>query len=306
MWPLQLKDAASFDVVGVGGNTDDHVCVVARPPGSDAKQRLTRYMRQPGGQVPTALVALQRWGARTSYLGVFGDDEGGARQRASLAAEGVDTGRTVLRTSSGSHTSIILVDRITGARTVLWEASAALHLAVDEVDSARIDAARVVLLDDQNVDTALHVARRARNAGARVVLDIDAARSGDSLMPQADVVIVANGFPQRLTGVSDVRSALRRMGRRGAMLTVVTFGAGGALALCDGRIAEVPAFAVPVVDTTSAGDVFHAGVIYGLLQQWPFAETLRFASAAAALECTALGGRDAIPSLRSVRALIGG
>ena len=57
-----------------------------------------------------------------------------------------------------------------------------------------------------------------------------------------------------------------------------------------------PAFQVKTLDTTGAGDIFHAGFIYGLLQGWPLARQLDFACAAAALNCTAAGrpGRDSV------------
>ena len=34
-----------------------------------------------------------------------------------------------------------------------------------------------------------------------------------------------------------------------------------------------PAFQVQPLDTTGAGDIFHAGFIYGLLQGWPAARS---------------------------------
>ena len=301
MWPLRVTPAARFDVLGVGGNTDDHLCVVASPPGIDTKQPLTSYVRQPGGQVPTALVALQRWGARTAYVGAFGDDDGGARQRASLIAEGVDVGGGVVRASVGSHTSVILIDRISGARTVLWHQPPTLTLRMDEIDRASVEDARVVLLDDEYLDNAVQIAGWARAAGAVVVLDVDTPTPAiTALIARADIVIVSDGFPQRFTDNTALRPALHALARLGPPLVVATLGAGGALACHDGQLTFVPPFAVPVVDTTSAGDVFHAGVIHGVLHHWPLADTLRFASVAAALTGTALGGRAAIPSLTAI------
>jgi sulfofructose kinase len=58
------------------------------------------------------------------------------------------------------------------------------------------------------------------------------------------------------------------------------------------------------VDTTGAGDVFHAGFIYGLLRNWEIAEILRFANAVAALKCRDLGGRRGIPTLEEVNRLL--
>jgi sugar/nucleoside kinase (ribokinase family) len=61
---------------------------------------------------------------------------------------------------------------------------------------------------------------------------------------------------------------------------------------------------VNVVDTTGAGDVFHAGFIYGLLQEWSLERQLDFACAAAALNCTAKGARGGIREVEHVHALM--
>jgi sulfofructose kinase len=58
------------------------------------------------------------------------------------------------------------------------------------------------------------------------------------------------------------------------------------------------------VDTTGAGDIFHAGFIYGLLQDWPLDRQLDFACAAAALNCMAVGARGGIQTLEAIEALM--
>jgi ribokinase len=62
----------------------------------------------------------------------------------------------------------------------------------------------------------------------------------------------------------------------------------------------MPAFNVEAIDTTGAGDVFHAGYIYGLMQKWDLERVLRFATAAAAMKCREIGGRTGIPALGEV------
>ena len=116
-------------------------------------------------------------------------------------------------------------------------------------------------------------------------------------------MIVGAEFPARLTGISDLRRALALHAKRGPWFVGVTLGPGGALAYVHDEFHYVPAFRVPVVDSTGAGDIFHAGSIYGLLQGWPARETLRFAAAAAALKCEKLGGRPGIPTLERAMAL---
>ena len=63
---------------------------------------------------------------------------------------------------------------------------------------------------------------------------------------------------------------------------------------------RAPGFAVPVVDTNGAGDVFHGACAVGELREWPFEWTLTFANAVAAMKCRTLGGRKGIPRLGEV------
>jgi sulfofructose kinase len=65
-----------------------------------------------------------------------------------------------------------------------------------------------------------------------------------------------------------------------------------------------PAYEVNVVDTTGAGDIFHAGFIYALLQGWPPQRQLDFACAAAALNCAAVGARGGIQPVETIEKLM--
>lgn len=287
-----------FDVAGVGLSSVDHLCVVKRHPRLDSKQQLVAYEVQPGGQVPTALVALQRWGLRTAYIGGFGDDPGGMLSRRALEREGVDLTASVARAHTRQQVSVILIDEISGERSVLWERVDELVLQPHEVRREHVVDGRVLLMDAVDMPTAITAARHAKQEGVLTVLDTDNPTPGiDELLQLTDVLIVGTEFATRLTGITDLRAALRVASKRGPWFVGVTLGPGGALAYVHGEFHYVPAFPVPVVDSTGAGDIFHAGSIYGLLQGWPVPDTLRFAAAAAALKCEKLGGRPGIPTL---------
>jgi sugar/nucleoside kinase (ribokinase family) len=300
------KRAGVADVVGIGQNTTDHLCVVQRFPGPDEKQRLVAYDVQPGGQVATALVALARWGVPTAYAGAFGDDDAGARGRASLHTAGVDVSAAAVRTATANQVSVVLVDAGSGERTVLWSRAPALALDAGEVPRQAIAAARAVLVDGIDPAAACVAARAARAAGVPVVADVDrSCPDPAAVLPLVDVLLVSWEFARVHTGAARPDDALAALARYGAPVVGVTLGRDGALVAADRETVRLPAHRVGVVDTTGAGDLFHAGFVWALLDGRVPAEAARIANAAAALQCAALGGRAAIPALADVRALAG-
>jgi len=139
-----------------------------------------------------------------------------------------------------------------------------------------------------------------------VVADLDETYAGiDELIENVDYLIVSRDFPERLTGERNLERALRRMQQRyGCTVTAATLGQDGVLAW-DGRRSYLhPAYRVAVMDTTGAGDIFHAGFIYGLIQGWTLEQRLDFACAAAALNCTASGARGGIRTVGDVEHLM--
>jgi sulfofructose kinase len=75
------------------------------------------------------------------------------------------------------------------------------------------------------------------------------------------------------------------------------------MAVMEDQIVYSKGFEVEAVDTTGAGDIFHAGFIYGLMRNWDAVEILRFANAVAALKCTRMGGRS-VPTLEEVNSFL--
>ena len=84
------------------------------------------------------------------------------------------------------------------------------------------------------------------------------------------------------------------------LLAAATLGHDGVLAWDGRQLHHTAAYQVQVVDTTGAGDLFHAGFIYGLLQDWPLERQLDFACAAAAMNCMASGARGGIENVATI------
>jgi len=301
--------ADRWDVVGFGANSVDQVVLLPAAPapeGPRAKLPITREVISCGGQMATALGTCARFGLRTTYIGVTGTDENGARIRAALEGLGIDLAHLVVREGRNQH-AIILVDEQRGERIVLWDRDPRLQLDPAALPFDVVDAARLVHVDDVDQEAAVALAEAGRRAGRIVTSDIDRITPRTAaLVAAVTVPIFAEHVPAALTGIAGSEGALRALRRTHAGLLVVTLGAAGAMALEGDRLHHVPGFRVEVVDTTGSGDVFRGGFVYGLLRGWPVPDVLRFANAAAAASCRRLGALNGVPSLEEVEALLAG
>ncbi len=206
---------------------------------------------------------------------------------------------------AASAKSTILIDR-EGERTVLCRRDDRLRLRPEELNREWIVNARALHLDGYDTAAATQAAQWARAAGIPVIADLDELYPGvERLIESIDYLIVSRDFPTRLMKESDLRSALRKMQLRyGCTYTAATLGAQGVLAFDGKDFHHRPAYRVSVSDTTGAGDIFHAGFIFGLLQGWNLEHQLDFACAAAAINCTAEGARGCIESIDAIEAMV--
>jgi sugar/nucleoside kinase (ribokinase family) len=125
------------------------------------------------------------------------------------------------------------------------------------------------------------------------------------LLPFVDDPVTSKEFPVDTTGEPNLLKALPLLQRQyGARAVCATLGISGAIAWDGARFWYAPSYKVHVVDTTGAGDLFHAAFSYGLLHRWELQRILDFACAAAGLNCETLGARGGIRALPKVNQLL--
>ncbi len=303
---LHLPKGKDFDVVGMGLNSVDFICVVPEFPKINSKMRILQFSKQGGGQVATAMVALSRWGVKTKYIGKIGGDELGQFSLASLREEGVDISSVTIEPSATNQYAIILVDGPSGERTILWDRDERLMYREGELQKKDVCSGKILHLDGHDIRAALQCARWAKEEKIPTVIDLDKVEPLTSeLIKEIDFVVTSARFPTLFTGFVDREKALWELQKQTRGFLCATLGHEGTVAFVNGELIYVRGFEVKAVDTTGAGDVFHAGFTYGLLQNWEIEETLKFANAAAALKCRDLGGRKGIPTLGEVKKFLG-
>ncbi|MFW5752787.1 MAG: carbohydrate kinase family protein, partial [Planctomycetota bacterium] len=159
-------------VFGIGTVVVDHLLVLPQLPAPDAKVEALADRLQVGGPVPTALAQVRRLGRRCGFAGAWGDDPYGAMVAQELADQEIDC--TSARAVAGSPTGLaqVWVCRASGERSIAYRRMDPASLPFDAPVSAALARARALHLDGWPPATALAAARRARELGVLVSLDV--------------------------------------------------------------------------------------------------------------------------------------
>ncbi len=299
-----MTQLAKVDLVGVGLNALDTLIAVTDFPTCGSKVEYRDRSVMPGGQVASTCVACQTWGLSTRYVGKFGDDYAAEIHAQAFSKVGVETQIITIPNASSLH-NVILIDN-SGDRTVLCQRNDLMVLQPEDLNRDWIVNARVLHVDGRDTAAAAQAAHWAREAGVPVTADLDDPYPGiDDLLENIDYLLVNNDFSHRLMDEPDLERCLRRMQvLYGCRVAAATLGEHGVMAWDGRRMIHRPAYRVPVVDTTGAGDIFRAGFIYGLLRSWSLEQQLDFSCAAAALNCMADGARGGIKTVAAVEELM--
>jgi sulfofructose kinase len=293
------------DIVGVGLNATDTIIRLPHFPAFNSKVEFRDSQTLLGGQVASAVTACARWGLTARYVGKIGDDPYGELQRKAMRDAAVEA-HWVTVANCQSQSSFILVDQHTGERTVLWKRDPRLELLPGEIQREWILNGKLLHLDGHDCAGAAAAARWARAASIPVTCDLDNLYAGvEALLDSVDYAITSKEFPARLCGDRDLLVSLPRIATQfGCRVTAATLGEDGVIAWDGSRFHYCPAFDLKPVDTTGAGDIFHAAFAFSLLRGDGLTRSLEFSCAAAGLACMALGARGNIASLEEIEALI--
>jgi sulfofructose kinase len=287
----------SFDILCVGHACFDLTFAVANQPGPDEKCVADALVSSGGGPAANAAVTVARLGLRAAFAGYLGNDPWGERHFQEFRDEGVNTD-FVVRGSAPTPLSAILV-KPDGKRTVVNYAGETGYLPKERLDFSDIRP-HVILFDGHQPWLSLALVEVARRSGIPTILDAGSVHPGTrALAERVDTLACSEKFAHEYTGQADALQAVTRLNELAAT-AVITLGRDGLVWSQAGAVRRLPAFAVDAVDSTGAGDVFHGALAVGLAEGWDWEQSLRFASAAAALSCTRRGARPGIPTRAEV------
>ena len=265
-----------------------------------------------GGSAANTAVGVASLGGSAAFIGKVRDDQLGTVFAHDIRAAGVRFESTPA--TSGLPTGRCLV-LITGdaQRTMNTFLGTAGLLSIDDVDEALVASAAVTYVEGflweqpSTKEAILRASELAHAAGRKVAFSLSDSfcvdRNRDefrSLVDSSVDILFGNEDEVRsLYEVDDVHEVIQRIGDH-VELAALTLGAKGSILVAGDRVEHVDAADVTdVMDTTGAGDLYAAGVLFGLARGLDLAEAGRLGSLAAA-ECISHVGARPEVSLASL------
>lgn len=291
-------------ILCVGIAVLDDIYRIPMPLQPGAKHRAATLTTTIGGTATNGAFAIARLGGRPRLLTRFGDDAGAPVLRRMLEGYGIDLSLSMPLAGHATSRSTIVVEP-DGERTIINILDPTLPDEPSWLPAELPPGCAGVLGDVRWEAAAKRMFLAARRAGKPAVLDGDRAPADRSLIDAATHAVFSAQGLREMTGETHLPDALAKLSAehgeaaRGVFLGA-TDGAEGVFTLWNGQAAHYPAFPVQQVDTLGAGDTWHGAFALALAEGQPVHAAIRFASAAAAIKVTRIGGPLGAPNRAEV------
>lgn len=270
---------------------------------------------EPGGSGANTMIGLAMLGARACYAGKIGDDMHGT-----LYAEKLTEQQVAVSVRTGAGTTGICVVLVTPdtERTLCTYLGICRELGPEDVHVEAIQASKYLYVTGYLWDTesqkaaVLRAMQAAKEAGVQVALSLSdpfcVNRHKEDFLriirDYVDLLIGNEEEAQHLTNTTSPYDAIRATEEL-CDLAVVTMGGHGSLLRRGAELVEVAACKIKPVDTTGAGDMYAAGVLYGLTRGLSLETTGRLAAYTAAQVVAKLGPRLESLDMDAINEIIG-
>jgi sugar/nucleoside kinase (ribokinase family) len=309
------EELVGLDLLCVGLTTLD---ILGRPidaiPTDESGRLIDAIELTPAGTAGGAALVAAVLGLRTALISALGDDAPGRFVRTELAARGVQMHLTPTLPGARTSATILPIDS-QGRRPTFHAVGASMRTELLPAHHAALAGTRFVHyagIGAPKLDGGAGAAflRAAKQAGAITSCDLIAPGSRtaaelQSLLPWLDCFMPSLAEARLLTGAETAHEAAAALLAMGAHACIVKRGAAGVLLATQDGMTEIPAFDVPVLDTTSCGDSFCAGFIAGRARGWDLPTSARCGTATAAFVAQGLGTLGELQNFSQVAALLG-
>nr|WP_283163667.1 sugar kinase [Brenneria tiliae] len=293
-------EVSQFDAVFVGLTILDIAGrpVRALPPGGGV-EFIEQIRLNPAGTASGAAMNAAKLGIRTATAACLGEDEKADFILGVYRRLGIDCS-LVQRTREAETSATILAIRPDGERSALHYRGASDRLFIDEQDFDAVCNTRFLhhggtgLLARMDQGQSARLLRHAKARGVTTSLDLIAPDGGTlsllaPLLPDVDYFMPSRQEATFLSGREKLADSAAFFLDRGVGVCIFKAGADGSYVFGQDFALHIPAYRVPVVDTTGCGDSYCGGFIAGLARGWDLERACRLGAAVSGLVATGLG-----------------
>lgn len=273
-------------VICIGNVTYDITMLVDDFPIENNKYRTKEKIENGGGSAANACYLLGKWNIKPYFAGVIDRDEFGQKIIKEFKDSNVNT-KYLKALEEKTSLSFILSNKKNASRTIISYKNNRNKLGKIK---EKFD---VILLDGEEYEASLDLIDNNSDA----ITIIDAGRCTDKvvgLAKKCKYLVCSKNFAYSLTEIDNYELMYEKLEHIFKNIVVVTLGKEGTLVRIDGEIIVVPSINVDAVDETGAGDAFHAGFVYGLLQNWDLLKIVEFSNKAGAYATTKMGTKNSL------------
>ncbi|MBD3354511.1 adenosine kinase [Candidatus Woesearchaeota archaeon] len=247
----------------------------------------------PGGSAANTLAGVSVLGGNAAFLGKIGDDKHGDMYEQMTKDSGVHSRLGKKNKEKTGHTLAFITPD--GERTFATHLGASLHFRKDDIFEDEIKASKIIhfegyqLEDPELKKTSLHAMEIAKNSNVMISIDLsDSALIKRNLkdlrelvQKYADIIFVNENEAGAFTGKKE-EDALHEIYDM-CKIAVVKLGGRGSIIKSEDMIYRIPAYKTKVINTNGAGDIFAAGILYGIANKWDMEKSGKTGSYAASL-----------------------
>ena len=258
-----------------------------------------------GGSAANTIVGMADMGGKVAYAGKVGSDNFGLQYATELQDLGIHFGAKASNETTGTCVVLITPD---AQRTMLTNLGVSSTLAPEDIDEEVLKTAEYVYVEgylfagDSTKAAALHAIELAKKNHVKVALTIsdpfliDLCRDEFVRLMENDVDLLFcnEDEAKALTGETDPIDAAHAIHKHCANVAL-TMGKNGSIIMHDGEAIAIESIEVNAIDTTGAGDMYAAGVLYGITNGLSWKQAGHLGSHAAGKIVAQLGARLPAP-----------
>jgi len=254
-----------------------------------------------GGSAANTIVGLADFGGKAAYACKVGSDAFGSQYLDEMRRLGI---AIEVAPSSGQTGTCVVLITPDAQRTMLTHLGVSSTLGPEDINAAEIARAKYVYIEGylftggSTRAAALKAIRLAKEQGVKVALTVSDPFLIDLFRDQfieliegpVDLLFCNEQEARALTGFDDPVDCAQAIHKH-AENVALTLGRNGSILMHEGEVIAVESSPVQAVDTTGAGDMYAAGVLYGITNGLSWQQAGHLGSHAAAQIVSRLGAR---------------